>query len=153
MITAFGKGDAYQHDAVVNPIHIIVLIGEYSLIQSFALCLLTQQVNCSTIALQGGDGMAMESTLQVRMDSALKAEVEALYKSLGTSFAEAVRIFAQQSIREGGMPFTPSLKAWDELTQDEIDARLRKSMADVSAGRVLSQDQLDAKMRERFARG
>ena len=27
--------------------------------------------------------MAMESTLQVRMDSALKAEVEALYKSLG----------------------------------------------------------------------
>ena len=43
--------------------------------------------------------MAMESTLQVRMDSALKAEVEALYKSLGTSFAEAVRIFAQQSIR------------------------------------------------------
>ena len=62
--------------------------------------------------------MAMESTLQVRMDSALKAEVEALYKSLGTSF----------------------------------DARLRKSMADVSAGRVLSQDQLDAKMREKFAR-
>ena len=96
--------------------------------------------------------MAMESTLQVRMDSALKAEVEALYKSLGTSFAEAVRIFAQQSIREGGMPFTPSLKAWDELTQDEIDARLRKSMADVSAGRVLSQDQLDAKMREKFVR-
>ena len=153
MITAFGKGDAYQHDAVVNPIHIIVLIGEYSLIQSLSLCLLTQQTNCSTIALQGGDGMAMESTLQVRMDSALKAEVEALYKSLGTSFAEAVRIFAQQSIREGGMPFTPSLKAWDELTQDEIDARLRKSMADVSAGRVLSQDQLDAKMRERFVRG
>ena len=152
MITAFGKGDAYQHDAVVNPIHIIVLIGEYSLIQSLSLCLLTQQTHCSTIALQGGDGMAMESTLQVRMDSALKAEVEALYKSLGTSFAEAVRIFAQQSIREGGMPFTPSLKAWDELTQDEIDARLRKSMADVSAGRVLSQDQLDAKMREKFAR-
>ena len=152
MITAFGKGDAYQHDAVVNPIHIIVLIGEYSLIQSLSLCLLTQQTNCSAIALQGGDGMAMESTLQVRMDSALKAEVEALYKSLGTSFAEAVRIFAQQSIREGGMPFTPSLKAWDELTQDEIDARLRKSMADVSAGRVLSQDQLDAKMREKFAR-
>ena len=88
--------------------------------------------------------MAMESTLQVRMDSALKTEVEALYKSLGTSFAEAVRIFAQQSIREGGMPFTPSLKSWDELSQAEIDARLHKSMADVAAGRVISQEQLDA---------
>ena len=97
--------------------------------------------------------MTMESTLQVRMDSALKAEVEALYKSLGTSFAEAVRIFARRSIREGGMPFTPSLKTWDELTQAEIDARLHKSMADVAVGRVISQDQLDARMRERFARG
>lgn len=97
--------------------------------------------------------MAMESTLQVRMDSSLKTEVEALYKSLGTSFAEAVRIFAQQSIREGGMPFTPTLKSWDELTQAEIDARLHKSMADVAAGRVISQEQLDAKMRKRFARG
>ena len=97
--------------------------------------------------------MAMESTLQVRMNAELKTEVEALYKSLGTSFAEAVRIFAQQSLREGGMPFTPSLKAWDELSQAEIDARLHKSMADVSAGRVFSQEQLDAKMRERFARG
>ena len=85
--------------------------------------------------------MAMDSTLQVRMDSELKAEVE------------AVRIFAQQSLREGGMPFTPSLKSWDEMTQAEIDARLHKSMADVSAGRFLSQDQLDARMRERFARG
>ena len=151
MITASVHGHEEQHDAAVNLIHKIMLIGKYN-DAVFSLCLLTQQVNCSTIALQGGDSMAMESTLQVRMDSALKAEVEALYKSLGTSFAEAVRIFAQQSIREGGMPFTPSLKAWDELTQDEIDARLRKSMADVSAGRVLSQDQLDAKMREKFAR-
>lgn len=97
--------------------------------------------------------MAMESTLQVRMNSELKAEVEALYKSLGTSFAEAVRIFAQQSIREGGMPFTPSLKSWDELSQSENDARLLKSMADASTSRVVSQEQLDAKMRERFSRG
>ena len=92
--------------------------------------------------------MAMESTLQVRMNSELKKEVEALYKSLGTSFAEAVRIFAQQSLREGGMPFTPTLRSWDELSQDEIDARLQKSMADISLGRVLSQEQLDVRMRE-----
>ena len=92
--------------------------------------------------------MAMESTLQVRMNSELKKEVEALYKSLGTSFAEAVRIFAQQSLREGGMPFTPTLRSWDELSQDEIDARLQKSMADISLGRVTSQEQLDVRMRE-----
>ena len=56
--------------------------------------------------------MAMDATLQIRMNSDLKAEVEELYRNLGTSSAEAVRIFAQQSLREGGMPFRPTLKAW-----------------------------------------
>ena len=50
--------------------------------------------------------MAKEATLQVRMDADLKEQVEALYKEMGTSFAEAVRIFARQSIQENGMPFT-----------------------------------------------
>lgn len=36
------------------------------------------------------------------MDADLKEKVEALY---GTSFAEAVRIFAKQSIQENGIPF------------------------------------------------
>ena len=88
--------------------------------------------------------MAMDATFQIRMNSELKSEVESLYRSLGTSFAEAVRIFAQQSLREGGMPFTPSLKTWDELSQ--INAKLRKSAADIASGRTLSQDTLDAKI-------
>ena len=49
--------------------------------------------------------MAKEATLQVRMDAELKDKVEALYRDMGTSFAEAVRIFARQSVRENGMPF------------------------------------------------
>lgn len=49
--------------------------------------------------------MAKEATLQVRMDADLKESAERLYKSMGTSFAEAVRIFAQQSVTEQGMPF------------------------------------------------
>lgn len=49
--------------------------------------------------------MAKESTLQVRMDSDLKEQVESLYKAMGSSFAEAVRIFARQSVAEKAMPF------------------------------------------------
>lgn len=52
--------------------------------------------------------MAKEATLQVRMDADLKEQAEALYRELGTSFAEAVRIFAKQSILENGMPFVIS---------------------------------------------
>lgn len=36
--------------------------------------------------------MSMDATVQVKMDSQLKAQVENLYHGLGTSFAEAVRI-------------------------------------------------------------
>ena len=53
--------------------------------------------------------MAKEATLQVRMDSELKEQAELLYKQLGTYFAEAVRIFARQSVEEQGMPFSMHL--------------------------------------------
>ncbi|MDO5338445.1 MAG: type II toxin-antitoxin system RelB/DinJ family antitoxin [Eubacteriales bacterium] len=52
--------------------------------------------------------MAKEATLQVRMDADLKEKAETLYRELGTSFAEAVRIFAKQSVLENGMPFVIS---------------------------------------------
>ena len=97
--------------------------------------------------------MAMDATCQIRMDGELKTQVEALYRNLGTSFAEAVRIFAQQSVREGRMPFRPSLKTWDELTAEEINAKLTESEADIAAGRIVSQDGLDARMKERFTHG
>ena len=52
--------------------------------------------------------MAKQAVYQVRMDEEIKDQVEDLYRRLGTSFAEAVRVFAVQSLREQGMPFTPS---------------------------------------------
>ena len=54
--------------------------------------------------------MAKQAVYQVRMDEDIKDQVELLYKNMGTSFAEAIRIFAVQSIREQGMPFTPTEK-------------------------------------------
>ena len=49
--------------------------------------------------------MAKESILQIRIDSDLKEAAEALYRGMGTSLPEAVRIFARQSIIAEGMPF------------------------------------------------
>lgn len=97
--------------------------------------------------------MAMDATLQIRMNGELKAQVEALYRNLGTSFAEAVRIFAQQSLREGGMPFRPTLKTWEEMTAQEIGAKLSASEMDIAQGRLLTQADLDRAMKERFDNG
>ncbi len=51
--------------------------------------------------------MAKEAVFQIRMDVETKEAAEKLYRSLGTSFAEAVRIFAAQSVKEHGFPFVP----------------------------------------------
>ena len=50
--------------------------------------------------------MPKEATVQIRMDPDMKEKVEALYSRMGTTFSEAVRIFAAQSLLVGGMPLT-----------------------------------------------
>lgn len=97
--------------------------------------------------------MAMDATVQIRMNGELKEQVENLYRSMGTSFAEAVRIFAQQSLRDGGMPFRPTLRSWDDLTTQEIDSKLRKSEEEISSGAYCSQAALDARIQEKFSHG
>lgn len=97
--------------------------------------------------------MSMDATLQVRMDSQIKNSVEELYRSLGTSFAEAVRIFAQQSLLAGGMPFRPTLQSWEELSEEEIDRKLAASEEDILTGQILSQDEVDKRMKEKFHHG
>ncbi len=57
--------------------------------------------------------MAEEAVLQVAMDAELMDRAERLYQRLGTSFAEAVRIFARRSVEEGAMPFAPHAAAID----------------------------------------
>jgi addiction module RelB/DinJ family antitoxin len=73
--------------------------------------------------------MAKEATLQIRMDADLKDKAETLYRSLGTSLAEAVRIFARQSVQENGMPFVVTANrtnTYGRLAR-YADARLRSA--------------------------
>lgn len=53
--------------------------------------------------------MAKEAVYQVRMDAEMKEQVEKLYQSMGSSFAEAVRMLAAQSLFEQGLPFKPTV--------------------------------------------
>ena len=49
------------------------------------------------------------AVMQFRMDSALKHEAEELFLELGTSFAEALRIFARQCVLTRSMPIAVAL--------------------------------------------
>ena len=51
--------------------------------------------------------LATKSTImQFRMDTELKNEAEILFRELGTSFAEALRIFARQCVLTRSMPIS-----------------------------------------------
>ncbi len=50
--------------------------------------------------------MANEATLYVKMDADIKERAELLYRRMGTSLAEGVRIFTVQSLEENGIPFS-----------------------------------------------
>ena len=54
--------------------------------------------------------LATKSTvMQFRMDSELKRDAESLFRELGTSFAEALRIFARQCVLTRSMPIAIAL--------------------------------------------
>lgn len=94
--------------------------------------------------------MALNATLQVRMDSDVKSQVEELYKSLGTSFAEAVRVFAAQSLLNGGYPFRPTVQAWSDMSDDDRAEKLLKGITDAEAGRTHSDEEVELIMKEYF---
>jgi addiction module RelB/DinJ family antitoxin len=53
--------------------------------------------------------MATTATFQAKIDPKKKAMADEIYKSLGTTTAEAFRIFVQKSIDANGFPFALTL--------------------------------------------
>ncbi len=45
--------------------------------------------------------------IQARVSPQVKQQAEALFASMGLNISDAVRMFLQQSINEGGLPFQP----------------------------------------------
>lgn len=48
--------------------------------------------------------------VQARVSEALKQQAEQVFAGMGLSISEAVRVFLQQSVNEGGLPFQPRAK-------------------------------------------
>jgi DNA-damage-inducible protein J len=49
-------------------------------------------------------------TVQARISADLKQEAEAVFNEIGLSTAEAIRLFLQQTVNSGGLPFRPTAK-------------------------------------------
>ena len=49
----------------------------------------------------------MNTTLQIRIDSKIKKDVQKLYKNLGLDISSATKMFYSQSLIRQGIPFQP----------------------------------------------
>jgi DNA-damage-inducible protein J len=58
-------------------------------------------------------------TIQSRVSPELKQQAEAIFGALGLSTSDAIRMFLQQSVNVGGLPFQPTVK---RPNQDTLDA-------------------------------
>lgn len=49
-------------------------------------------------------------TIQSRIRPELKEQAEAVFEAIGLSMGDAIRLFLQQSVNTGGLPFQPTAK-------------------------------------------
>ncbi|MCL2045605.1 MAG: type II toxin-antitoxin system RelB/DinJ family antitoxin [Oscillospiraceae bacterium] len=82
-----------------------------------------------------------QTTINVRMDEALKKQLELLCSELGMSISTAVTIFAKTAVRERGIPFelrvpppNPPI-ALEEMSDEELDLKIQSGFLAVAEGR------------------
>jgi DNA-damage-inducible protein J len=64
------------------------------------------------------------TTVQARISADLKEDAEAVFAAIGLTTAEAIRLFMQQTVNRGGLPFQPTAKmpnaeTWGAITELE----------------------------------
>ena len=65
-----------------------------------------------------------DTVIQVRINSNVRDQVEAIFAKMGMKTTEAIRMFLQQTINDEALPFHPHIKKPNKRTLksfDEID--------------------------------
>lgn len=71
------------------------------------------------------------ATLQTRIDDNLKTQSDALFKDMGLTTTEAIRLFLTQCINRGELPFTPTGKRPNTQTLEALNETGGNSYKDV----------------------
>ncbi len=77
--------------------------------------------------------MAKDTVINIRIDSATKQAIEALYAQFGITVSDAVNIFFHQSLMEGGLPFAMKKPRYNKETEEAIQEAHAISTGKISA--------------------
>lgn len=61
--------------------------------------------------------MAKSEILTLQIDSTLKEQAEALFSSLGLTLEEAITLFLEASVQQGGIPFPLEQPRYNQETE------------------------------------
>lgn len=61
------------------------------------------------------------SPTQIRIDSTVKEDANALFSRLGLDMSSAVNMFLRQCVLRGGLPFTVELPKYNQETLDAME--------------------------------
>ena len=75
-----------------------------------------------------------QTNVNIRMDENLKKQFDAFCSEIGMNMTTAFCVFAKTAVRQNRIPFEISADS-DPFYSEANQARLRKSIADLNAGR------------------
>ena len=84
--------------------------------------------------------MAKTASISLRIEPAVKAQLEALYASFGISVTDAINIFLHTSLMEGGFPFQPKQPRYNAETEAAI-----QETKDILAGKIKAKSYANVK--------
>lgn len=89
-----------------------------------------------------------DTNFNMRMNKQKKVSLEDLYGSLGMTLAEAVNIFFEKSLMEGGIPFDVRMPRYNKETEEAIQEARDIISGKVSAKSYSSSKELFAELDE-----
>ncbi len=75
-----------------------------------------------------------QTNVNIRMDENLKKQFDAFCSEIGMNMTTAFCVFAKTAVRQNRIPFEISAES-DPFYSEANQARLRKSIADLNAGK------------------
>lgn len=100
--------------------------------------------------------MEKTTTLNLRVNPAVKQRAEEVLSQLGMPMSTAIDIYLKQISITGGIPFAvtlpriPEAVNMDLMTTEELHAKLQKGYDDIEAGNVQNAAEAFAKFREKY---
>lgn len=98
---------------------------------------------------------AKTANLYARVEPDIKEQAEAILSTLGIPASNAINMFYRQIILRQGLPFDVSIPqlrplSLNNLSEEELDAELKKGYVDIAAGRMRPAREVFADLRRDY---